>query len=48
MRNVVCTVQFQGPTDHAAAAAVATIPGARVMHLHHNKHELTFLLTSAR
>ena len=26
-----------------AEAAVAAIPGARLMHLHHNKHELTWV-----
>jgi 23S rRNA (cytidine2498-2'-O)-methyltransferase len=43
-RNFVCTIKFQGPTDHDSAAAFAAIPGAEVLHLHHNKHELTFLL----
>ena len=44
VRNFVCTIKFQGETDHESAAAFAAIPGARVLHLHHNKHELTFLL----
>ena len=44
VRNFVCTLKFQGATDHDAAAAFAAIPGAQVLHLHHNKHELTFLL----
>jgi 23S rRNA (cytidine2498-2'-O)-methyltransferase len=43
-RNFVCTVKFQGETDHDAAAAFAALPGARLVHLHHNKHELTFFL----
>jgi 23S rRNA (cytidine2498-2'-O)-methyltransferase len=43
-KNFVCTLKFQGPTDHESAAAFAAIPGAQVLHLHHNKHELTFLL----
>jgi 23S rRNA (cytidine2498-2'-O)-methyltransferase len=42
-RNIVCTIKFQGQTDHDAAEAFAAIPGARVIHLSHNKHELTFL-----
>ncbi len=42
-RHVVCTIKFQGPTDHATAEAFAAIPHARVVHLFHNKHELTFL-----
>jgi len=41
-RNFVCTVKFQGETDHEAASRLAAIPGAQVRHLHHNKHELTF------
>jgi 23S rRNA (cytidine2498-2'-O)-methyltransferase len=43
-RNFVCTLKFQGETDHDSAAVFAALPGARVMHLHHNKHELTLLL----
>lgn len=46
--SFVCTIKFQGPTDHDAAEAFASIPGGRVLHLHHNKHELTFMLASAR
>ena len=48
VRNFVCTLKFQGETDHDTAAAFAAIPGAQVVHLHHNKHELTFLLTDGR
>jgi 23S rRNA (cytidine2498-2'-O)-methyltransferase len=42
-RYIVCTIKFQGPTDHEAAEAFAAIPGGQVVHLFHNKHELTFL-----
>lgn len=42
-RHIICTVKFQGDTDHDAAEAFAAIPGGRVVHLFHNKHELTFL-----
>jgi 23S rRNA (cytidine2498-2'-O)-methyltransferase len=42
-RYIVCTIKFQGPTDHDAAEAFAAIPGGQVVHLFHNKHELTFL-----
>jgi 23S rRNA (cytidine2498-2'-O)-methyltransferase len=42
VRNFVCTLKFQGATDHAAARRFAAIPDARLMHLHHNKHELTW------
>ena len=41
-RRIVCTVKLQGETDHDATDAFAAIPGGRLMHLHHNKHELTF------
>jgi 23S rRNA (cytidine2498-2'-O)-methyltransferase len=44
VKNFVCTIKFQGETDHETAEGFAAIPGARVLHLHHNKHELTFLL----
>lgn len=43
VRNFVCTVKFQGATDHAAAASFASVDGARLMHLSHNKHELTWM-----
>lgn len=42
----VCTIKFQGKTDHATARAFAAIPGATLMHLHHNKHELTWVKLS--
>ena len=48
VRNFVCTIKFQGETDHDAAAAFAAIPGAQVLHLHHNKHELTFSAIGVR
>jgi 23S rRNA (cytidine2498-2'-O)-methyltransferase len=43
VRHFVCTVKFQGATDFDAIRAFAAIPGARLMHLHHNKHELTWV-----
>ena len=43
-RRFVCTIKFQGEGEHEAARGFAAIEGARVLHLHHNKHELTFLL----
>lgn len=47
VRNYVCTVKFQGETDHETAEAFAALPGAEVLHLHNNKHELTFVLAGA-
>jgi 23S rRNA (cytidine2498-2'-O)-methyltransferase len=43
-RNLVCTIKFQGATDHRTARAFAAIPGSRLMHLAANKHELTWAL----
>ena len=43
VQRIVCSVKFQGATDHAAADAFAQVPGGRLVHLFHNKHELTFL-----
>lgn len=43
-KNFVCTIKFQGPTDFKATEKFRLIPGAKVQHLFHNKHELTFSL----
>ena len=42
-RRFVCTIKFQGATDHDVASRFAAIPGSRLLHLHHNKHELTWI-----
>lgn len=42
-RNMVCTIKFQGGTDFAAQRMFADLPGSRLMHLHNNKHELTWV-----
>ncbi|MBG0776823.1 MAG: hypothetical protein H0S85_10385 [Desulfovibrionaceae bacterium] len=42
-RRFVCTLKFQGATDHATARAFAAVEGSRLVHLHHNKHELTWM-----
>lgn len=42
-RHFVCTVKFQGQTDHDIARRFAAIPGSQVRHLFHNKHELTWI-----
>jgi 23S rRNA (cytidine2498-2'-O)-methyltransferase len=42
-RRFVCTIKFQGSTDHETARRFAAIPGSRLLHLHHNKHELTWI-----
>jgi 23S rRNA (cytidine2498-2'-O)-methyltransferase len=43
-RNFICTLKFQGDTDHATARLFASVPGSRLLHLSHNKHELTWML----
>jgi 23S rRNA (cytidine2498-2'-O)-methyltransferase len=42
-RHFVCTLKFQGATDHMTAARFAAIPGSTLRHLFHNKHELTWI-----
>jgi 23S rRNA (cytidine2498-2'-O)-methyltransferase len=41
-RNFVCTIKFQGETDHEIGRRFAAIPGSQLRHLFHNKHELTW------
>jgi 23S rRNA (cytidine2498-2'-O)-methyltransferase len=41
-RNFVCTIKFQGPTDHQTARRFSAIPHSQLRHLFHNKHELTW------
>jgi 23S rRNA (cytidine2498-2'-O)-methyltransferase len=43
-RRFICTLKFVGPTDHATAARFAALPSSRLLHLSHNRHELTFML----
>ena len=41
-RRFVCTIKFQGETDHQTARRFAAVPGSQLRHLFHNKHELTW------
>lgn len=45
--NFVCTIKMQGNAAETVACETprlfAAIPGSMVVHLHHNKHELTWL-----
>lgn len=45
--NFVCTLKFQGPTDFSTIGEFAKIPGSRLVHLHNNKHELTWIRLKA-
>lgn len=43
VRRFVCTIKFQGQTDFDSVARFAAVPGSQLMHLHQNKHELTWV-----
>jgi 23S rRNA (cytidine2498-2'-O)-methyltransferase len=42
-RRFVCTVKLQGTTDTAALEGFAALEDSRLVHLFHNKHELTWM-----
>ena len=42
-RNMICTIKMQGAIDWQLVAHFASIPHSRVLHLHYNKHELTWI-----
>lgn len=44
----VCTLKFQGETDHDTARAFAALPGSRLLHLSCNRHELTWVCRPPR
>jgi 23S rRNA (cytidine2498-2'-O)-methyltransferase len=42
-KNFVCTIKMQGSEpDFETTRLFAAIPGSTVVHLYHNKHELTW------
>lgn len=41
-KRFVCTIKFQHETDHETARRFAAIPGSKLVHLSHNRHELTW------
>jgi 23S rRNA (cytidine2498-2'-O)-methyltransferase len=45
--TIICSIKFQGPTDHGVIAALRQLPNAAVKHLFHNKHEVTFIQSHA-
>jgi 23S rRNA (cytidine2498-2'-O)-methyltransferase len=42
-KNFVCTIKFQGETDWETLAEFKKIPNSRIIHLIHNKHEVTWI-----
>lgn len=43
-KNFVCTIKFQAETDWETMNKFREIPGSRLLHLCHNKHEVTWAL----
>ena len=41
--NMVCTIKMQGKIDWPLIAEFAAIKNSKVLHLHYNKHELTWI-----
>ncbi len=47
-KNYICTIKMQSDTyDRATTLKFASVPGSRVVHLWHNKHELTWIKLDA-
>ena len=42
-QKFVCTLKFQDAEQYSAMARFAALPGGRLVHLFHNRHELTWL-----
>lgn len=42
-KNFVCTIKYQGETDFKTTKEFQKIPGSKVIHLCHNKHEVTWV-----
>lgn len=47
-KNFFCTLKFQGTAHYAVIPEFLKIPGSRIMHLHANKHELTWVKVDDR
>jgi 23S rRNA (cytidine2498-2'-O)-methyltransferase len=45
VKNFMCTIKFQGKADFAVIDKLRAIPGSNMVHLYHNKHELTWWTT---
>ena len=41
--RMVCTIKFQGQTDFDVIARFRKLPDSQIVHLFHNKHELTWI-----
>lgn len=45
VKNLICTLKFQGKTNYGAISSFKKIPGSKLVHLYENKHELTWMKT---
>lgn len=43
-RNFICTIKFQGENPYDILARFKEIRGSQVVHLYHNRHEVTWML----
>lgn len=43
VRNMVCTIKFQGETDFKMTESFLEIAGSTAFHLYNNKHEITWI-----
>lgn len=44
VKNFVCTIKYQSDVDWEQTLKFLEIPGSKIVHLHHNKHEVTWFL----
>lgn len=44
VKNFVCTIKYQSETDWENTLKFLEIPNSRIVHLHHNKHEVTWFV----
>lgn len=42
VKNFMCTIKFQGEADFGVINQFLAIPKSKIVHLYHNKHELTW------
>lgn len=48
VKNFVCTIKYQSETDWEQTLKFLEIPNSKIVHLHHNKHEVTWFLKGAK
>jgi 23S rRNA (cytidine2498-2'-O)-methyltransferase len=48
VKNFVCTIKYQAETDWENTLKFLEIPNSQIVHLHHNKHEVTWFLKGVK